>query len=92
MARSRKKAILKDRPRNIKKTTMYWRAIRSTIKTAIRSCKDLEELELPDPKTIVNDYNRCDYIIDYEYIPDDGNWWTNYKQMSDENREKYRRK
>jgi hypothetical protein len=48
----------------------YWKRVRGTTKTMLRS-KDIEELEeasIPDPKTIVNDY---DYI-DQWYICDGG--------------------
>ena len=67
MSRSIRKAIIKDRPRNYKKSSKYWRTVRSCIKNSIRNCKNLEELEIPDPKIIVNDYDYCDYIFDYEY-------------------------
>lgn len=64
MSRSVKKAIVKD-----SKPDKYWKQIRSTIKNTIRSSslEDLEELEIPDPKTIVNDYDYCDWTADYEH-------------------------
>jgi len=67
MSRSKKKAILKDRPKNHKKSSLYWRTIRSAIKNVIRSCQNFEDLEIPNPKTIISDYDYCDYKIDYEY-------------------------
>jgi hypothetical protein len=67
MSRSKKKAVIKDRPRNIKKSSFYWRQVRSTQNNAIKSCRDFEELEIPSAKTIVNDYDYCDYKIDYEF-------------------------
>lgn len=75
MSRSRKKAILKDKPKNQKRTSFYWRIVRSAIKNVIRSCKNYEDLEIPDPKTIVNDYDYCDYKIDYEYDRSSGYFW-----------------
>lgn len=90
MSRSRKKAILKDKPRNGKKASSYWRAVRSRIKTAIKSCKNYEELEIPNPKTVVNDYDYCDYIIDYEHDYKPTRWWTLVDIL--EYRTKYRRK
>lgn len=61
MSRSYKKAIGKD---NVGKKT-YWRRIRSHWKNLMRSGADPEQL--PDAKTVINDYDYCDYIIDYEY-------------------------
>jgi hypothetical protein len=90
MSRSRKKAIIKDRPRRKKKASLYWRNIRSTIKNSIRSCKNLEDLEIPDPKTIVNDYDYCDYTIDYEFDTEPTKYWS--REYILENREKNRRK
>lgn len=66
MSRSRKKPIIKDRPRNEKKSTLYWRRIRSRINQKVRSLiSDPEKDDIPNPKTLINDYNYCDYIIDY---------------------------
>ena len=90
MSRSRKKAIIKDRPRNVNAAAFYWRRVRSAIKNAIRSCRDLENLEVPDPKNIVNDYDYCDYIIDYEHDYKPTRWWTLVDIL--EYRTKYRRK
>lgn len=61
MSRSYKKAIYKD---NTGKKT-YWRRIRSRWKNLMRSGADPEQL--PSEKTIVNDWDYCDYITDYEY-------------------------
>lgn len=64
MSRSKKKPICKDG--NGKMHKMYRRAIRSSLKTYFRSHKqkfiDGELNEFPNPKTIVNDYDYCDYI------------------------------
>ena len=67
MSRSRKKAIIKDKPRNYKASAFYWRRIRSRLKNILKSCKNFENLELPNPKTLISDYDYCDYSIDYEY-------------------------
>lgn len=58
MSRSRKKPILKDSFRRVKKATMYWRPIRSRLKNELRSGAE----ELPNPKSIINDYTRCDRV------------------------------
>ena len=74
MSRSYKKnPIYKDK--GLK--DIYWKTIRSHWKTVINSCKDLDELEIPAEKTIVNDYDYSDYT----YIP-----WT------EEMKKKFRRK
>ncbi len=49
-------------------TTKYWRAIRRCQKQAVNRSKDV-----PNPKSIVNDYDYCDYIWDYRFIDS----WTN---------------
>lgn len=69
MSRSRKKAIYKDRgSKNI-----YHKVIRSNINQVVREAKKLEdpeEIEIPDGKTIINDYDYCDYSIDAEHDND----------------------
>lgn len=55
---------------------MYWRRVRSRINTYIRSCKDLENLQIPNPKSIMNDYDYCDYVIDYEFNTWRSRWWS----------------
>lgn len=67
MSRSRRKPIVKDRPRNEKKSTLYWRIVRRVtngkVKDILKSPDD--NLPLPEPQEIVNDYDYCDYKIDY---------------------------
>lgn len=67
MSRSVRKAIVKDRPRNSKKSSDYWRSIRSVINNKVRVMKYDPEIELPEPQTIVNDYDYSDYKYDVEY-------------------------
>jgi hypothetical protein len=67
MSRSRRQPIIKDRPRNEKKSTLYWRTVRRVINDKVRMLKyepDSDE-NMPEPKEIVNDYDYCDYMIDY---------------------------
>ncbi len=42
----------------------YWRRVRGTTKNILRSkdISELEEVPLPNPKTIVNDYDYRDWI------------------------------
>lgn len=56
MSRSYKLPWIKDRPRNIKKSTLYWRVIRRVLKQLVKQNK-----EPKSPKEIVNDWNHCDY-------------------------------
>jgi hypothetical protein len=64
MSRSKKEPIVKERPRNYKKSTIYWRKVRSVVKNTIKSFKeDWKDLEIPNPKTIVNDYDYSDYTL-----------------------------
>lgn len=65
MSRSKKQPVIKDRPRNIKKSSKYWRTVRRVINDSVRQMR-YDDLDiLPEPKEIINDYDYCDYIIDY---------------------------
>lgn len=65
MSRSIKQPILKDSSRSVKKSQVYWRKIRRVINYTIRKFKNnLDEMILPKEKTIVNDYDYCDYVSD----------------------------
>ena len=63
MSRSKRKPIIKDRPRNYKKSTMYWRMVRRRQKIETNQIKNQDEIEITNPKSIVNDYDYCDYIF-----------------------------
>lgn len=89
MSRSYRKAIIKDRPKNYKKSSMYWRVIRHSINNTIRSCKDLSSLDIPNPKSIYNDYDYCDYVINYEHPC---GWFVCKGKDHSEELKKYRRK
>lgn len=72
MSRSHKLAILKDHPRNVKKSSEYWRKVRRTSKTVVKqfsNSDDFEDIEgkLKNPKSIVNDYDYTDWIFDMEF-------------------------
>ena len=57
MSRSYKQPILKDSPRNFKKSAIYWRTIRRVINYTIKNFRNnIDEMILPKEKTIVNDY------------------------------------
>lgn len=91
MSRSRKKPIIKDRPRNAKKSSLYWRVVRRVINDKVRQILTNPEKEpdLPEPKEIVNDYDYSDYKINY-LDPD----WKNIISNKDVNEyiEKQKRK
>ena len=59
MSRTKKLPIIKERPRNRKKSTVYWRRIRRVWNTHMAS----GNYDLPNPKSIFNDYDYCDYIM-----------------------------
>lgn len=81
MSRSRRKPIIKDGPRNYKKSSSYWRQIRRVIRDKVKYLsEDLEDKQLPNPKEIINDYNYSDYRFDTRFMGD--------KELS----EKYSRK
>lgn len=91
MSRSRRKPIIKDRPRNAKKSSLYWRVVRRVINDKVRQMfiYPEKEIDLPEPKEIVNDYDYSDYKIDYR-DPD----WKNITSNKniDEYIEKQKRK
>lgn len=67
MSRSHKKAIIKDNGYGGK---TYRKCIRRSTNNNLKNqlqLNDLDEFELKDPKNIINDYTRCDWIWDYEY-------------------------
>jgi hypothetical protein len=75
MSRSKRKPIIKDRPRNKKKSTLYWRIVRRVINGRVRILKDNPtEEQLPEPKEIVNDYDYCDWISDFR-----DPFWTQFR-------------
>jgi len=72
MSRSRKKAIYKDSWKG--RTSFYWKTIRRKHNQLISQFYKKERFgywefddSLPNPKTIVNDYDYSDYTIDYEH-------------------------
>lgn len=72
MSRSRKKPVIKDRPRNYKKSSNYWRTIRRVTKDKVRfSQENLDDELVLDPKEIINDYDYSDYRFDLRFRNDD---------------------
>ena len=68
MSRSYKQPILKDSPRNFKKSAIYWRTIRRVINYTIRKFRNnTEDIILPMEKSIINDYDYSDYTSDCRF-------------------------
>ena len=93
MSRSYKIPILKDKPRNYKRTSLYWRPVRRVINQLVSTYKnkyddsildlyygeDSDDLEIkiveensimlgteiPDPKSIISDWDYCDHYWDF---------------------------
>lgn len=86
MSRSRRQPIVKDRPRNEKKSSLYWRIVRRVINGKVREIvkNDDDEINLPEPKEIVNDYDYCDYVIDYR----DPSWSEKHKEYIEKQKRK----
>lgn len=61
MSKSYKLAIIKDRPRNYKKSTKYWRIVRRILN------QDVNKEVIRQPKEVLNDYVYSDYRFDYEH-------------------------
>lgn len=59
MSRSYRVPIIKDKPRNYKRSIYYRR-----IRRAMNQFDWLSEEEFPNSKSIVNDYDYCDYVFD----------------------------
>lgn len=71
MSRSTKKPIIKDKPRNHKRTSEYWRKVRRSTDNKLRTylvdidgenLQDIDEPFLPHPREVVNDYDYCDWV------------------------------
>ena len=92
MSRSRKKPIIKDKGCGGK---IYRKIIRRSINNDLKNqlqLNDLDELELKDPKNIINDYTRCDWILDYEYTLKSNNHLNCSQNIFDEATIKAKRK
>ena len=68
MGKSRRKPIIKDGPRNTKKSTAYWRPVRRVMNETVRGLDEESEDDfIRDPKEIVSDYNYSDYEFDMRW-------------------------
>lgn len=59
---------MKDAPKNEKKCSRYWRAVRRVTNQKVKYLNEnLDEEILPIPKEIVNDYDYSDYTADLRF-------------------------
>lgn len=71
MGKSRKRPIYKDKGIAKRKYNSIVRSnINQKIREAVNKSTELDELVLPNPKSIINDYDYCDYIIDLRFEDD----------------------
>lgn len=93
MSRSNKKAIIKD---DSSKKELLRRRIRRKQNQETQQSKYLEnadEFSLTSDKSIVNDYDYCDYVLDYENDRGFVKWLSRYSgQMTKDLLGKLRRK
>lgn len=69
MSKSYKLPIYKDK--GICHHKFFRRKIKRLIRQKVKDIKnllDIESYEIPNFKSLVNDYDWCDYILDYRYI------------------------
>jgi hypothetical protein len=72
MSKSKKLPVIKDGPRNYKKSSAYWRTVRRVTKEKVKYLnEELEDNILPDPQEIVNDYDYSDYRFDFRFRDDE---------------------
>lgn len=68
MSKSKKLPIYKDGSGSLHK--FLRKRIRRVTKMKVKdilSLLDKESYDIPNPKTIVNDYDWCDYVLDYRF-------------------------
>lgn len=103
MSRSYKQPLLKDKPRNYKRTPNYWRPIRRVQKQQVKDIgreyfQDKEffydYINIKQPKEIINDWVYCDIIYDYRFYNYFTKWWYFNKSIKEleEYRDKLKRK
>jgi len=93
MSRSRKKPIIKDKPRNYKRTSLYWRTIRRAWNNEIKSSKFWDEdFSFTNPKSIYDQYSYCDYIFRIYVDKEKDNRMNIFRGWDLEDVKKYSRK
>lgn len=69
MSKSRRLPIYKDH--GIARRSIFKRKIKRRIRQRVKDIINLidkETYELPNPKILVNDWDWCDYILDYRFL------------------------
>ena len=84
MSRSKKRPIVKD---NGIGKRFYHRAVRRVQKAAVRAGQDI-----PDRRTIINDYDYCDYIFNYEAFKAKNGRWSSREVGEQESLSRHCRK
>lgn len=93
MSRSYRKPFVKDKPRNQKRTTLYWRSVRGFWKNEMRSSKFWDEdFNFTDRKVIYNQYNYCDYKFEIYEDKEKDNRMKIFRGWTKEDVKKYSRK
>lgn len=81
MSRSKKKPIYKTGPKNHNRAAIYWRTVRRVINTKVRYYQEeVDNVILPVPQEVVNDYDYIDYIWDARFLSRDAS--ENLKKLS----------
>lgn len=100
MSRSRKLPIYKD---GSTRKNSWHKCLRRKVKRRIRQAvkdiirlRDYEEYEIPASKALINDYDWCDYILDYRQFNALPGLWqrgvTDIKEYMKEMQDKFSRK
>lgn len=93
MSRSKRKPYIKDKPRNQKRTSLYWRPIRRKWNDELRHPNFWDEdFSFTDRKTIYNQYNYCDYMFFIYYDKQKDNRMKIFRGWTKKDVEKYSRK
>lgn len=96
MSKSRRLPIYKDH--GVARHSKFRRKIKRRIRQKVKDIVNLidkESYELPNPKVLVNDWDWCDYISDYRFIPlypGRNNWCYESEEEWYKDKEKYREK
>jgi hypothetical protein len=92
MSRSYRKPFIKDKPRNQKRTTLYWKPIRHNWRQHLKQNYLDHDLNFESPKTYINDYDYCDYWFEIYIDKEKDNKMTNFRGWTKEDVKKYSRK
>ena len=93
MSRSYRKPYIKDKPRNYKRTSLYWRTIRRVWNNEMKCSKFWDEdFSFTNRKSIYNQYDYCDYKFEIYYDKEKDNRMKIFRGWTKEVVKKYSRK